>query len=109
MTLLKTVGFPDVALVGMGSPSSKVSAVQRYDAETLLLTVTVFRLKSARDAASRSGYALALGALYRYTGGMGSPQHLSTCLGVLFTLSQDSTSPEVQVGPVCSGQVKTST
>ncbi|XP_074517821.1 HEAT repeat-containing protein 5A [Sebastes fasciatus] len=54
------------------------------------------RLKTARDAASCSGYALALGALYRYTGGIGSPQHLSTCLGVLFTLSQDSTSPEVQ-------------
>ncbi|XP_056249753.1 HEAT repeat-containing protein 5A isoform X4 [Seriola aureovittata] len=54
------------------------------------------RLKTARDAASRSGYALALGALYRYTGGISSPQHLSTCLGVLFTLSQDSTSPEVQ-------------
>ncbi|XP_028251326.1 HEAT repeat-containing protein 5A isoform X4 [Parambassis ranga] len=54
------------------------------------------RLKTARDAACRSGYALALGALYRYTGGISSPQHLSTCLGVLFTLSQDSTSPEVQ-------------
>ncbi|XP_039459003.1 HEAT repeat-containing protein 5A isoform X1 [Oreochromis aureus] len=54
------------------------------------------RLKTARDAASRSSYALALGALYRYTGGISSPQHLSNCLGVLFTLSQDSTSPEVQ-------------
>ncbi|CAK6980082.1 HEAT repeat-containing protein 5A isoform X4 [Scomber scombrus] len=54
------------------------------------------RLKTARDAASRSGYTLALGALHRYTGGISSPQHLSTCLGVLFTLSQDSTSPEVQ-------------
>ncbi|XP_069008944.1 HEAT repeat-containing protein 5A isoform X2 [Embiotoca jacksoni] len=54
------------------------------------------RLKTARDAASRSGYALALGVLYRYSGGISSPQHLSTCLGVLFTLSQDSTSPEVQ-------------
>ncbi|XP_029973021.1 LOW QUALITY PROTEIN: HEAT repeat-containing protein 5A [Salarias fasciatus] len=54
------------------------------------------RLKTARDAASRSSYALALGALHRYVGGIGSAQHLSTCLGVLFTLSQDSTSPEVQ-------------
>ncbi|CAN9501938.1 unnamed protein product [Ophioblennius macclurei] len=54
------------------------------------------RLKTARDAASRSGYALALGALHRYVGGISSAQHLSTCLGVLFTLSQDSTSPEVQ-------------
>lgn len=51
----------------------------------------------SRDAASRSGYSLALGALQRYTGGIRSPQHLNTCLGVLFTLSQDSTSPEVQV------------
>ncbi|XP_062252890.1 HEAT repeat-containing protein 5A isoform X1 [Platichthys flesus] len=54
------------------------------------------RLKTVRDAASRSGYALALGALHRHTGGISSAQHLSTCLGVLFTLSQDSTSPEVQ-------------
>ncbi|XP_054653379.1 HEAT repeat-containing protein 5A isoform X2 [Dunckerocampus dactyliophorus] len=54
------------------------------------------RLKTARDAASRSGCALALGALHRYVGGISSPQHLSTCLGVLFTLSQDGTSPEVQ-------------
>ncbi|XP_059208691.1 LOW QUALITY PROTEIN: HEAT repeat-containing protein 5A [Centropristis striata] len=54
------------------------------------------RLKSARGAASRSGFSLALGALQRYTGGISSPQHLNTCLGVLFTLSQDSTSPEVQ-------------
>ncbi|XP_060939458.1 HEAT repeat-containing protein 5A [Limanda limanda] len=54
------------------------------------------RLKTVRDAASRSGYALALGALHRHTGGLSSAQHLSTCLGVLFTLSQDSTSPEVQ-------------
>ncbi|XP_057714513.1 HEAT repeat-containing protein 5A isoform X2 [Corythoichthys intestinalis] len=54
------------------------------------------RLKSARDAASRSGCALALGTLHRYVGGVSSPQHLSTCLGVIFTLSQDTTSPEVQ-------------
>ncbi|XP_011618311.2 LOW QUALITY PROTEIN: HEAT repeat-containing protein 5A [Takifugu rubripes] len=54
------------------------------------------RLKTARDAASRSGYALTLGALQRYTGGISSTQHLNNCVGVLFTLSQDSTSPEVQ-------------
>nr|XP_057946007.1 HEAT repeat-containing protein 5A-like isoform X1 [Doryrhamphus excisus] len=54
------------------------------------------RLKTARDSASRSGCSLALGALHRYVGGISSPQHLSTCLGVLFTLSQDGTSPEVQ-------------
>lgn len=54
------------------------------------------RLKTARNAASRSGFSLALGALYRYQGGISSPQHLCSCVGVLFTLSQDTTSPEVQ-------------
>lgn len=55
------------------------------------------RLKTARDAVTRTGHALALGSLYRYVGGISSPQHLSACVGILFTLSQDSTSPEVQV------------
>ncbi|KAM4625645.1 HEAT repeat-containing protein 5A [Polymixia lowei] len=54
------------------------------------------KLKTGRDAVTRSGHALGLGALYRYVGGIRSPQHLSTCLGVLFTLAQDITSPEVQ-------------
>ncbi|KAJ0009197.1 hypothetical protein NQD34_016612 [Periophthalmus magnuspinnatus] len=54
------------------------------------------RLKLSRDAASRCGVSLALGALYRYQGGISSAQHLSTCVGVLFTLSQDITCPEVQ-------------
>uniref|UniRef100_A0A667XVW1 HEAT repeat-containing protein 5A n=1 Tax=Myripristis murdjan TaxID=586833 RepID=A0A667XVW1_9TELE len=54
------------------------------------------KLKTARDAATRSGHALALAALQRHTGGISSPQNLNTCLGVLFTLSQDNTSPEVQ-------------
>lgn len=57
----------------------------------------VFRLKTARDAITRTGHALALGAVYRYLSGISSPQYISACVGVLFTLSQDSTSPEVQV------------
>uniref|UniRef100_A0A667YKT0 HEAT repeat-containing protein 5A n=1 Tax=Myripristis murdjan TaxID=586833 RepID=A0A667YKT0_9TELE len=61
-----------------------------------LITACVSRLKTARDAATRSGHALALAALQRHTGGISSPQNLNTCLGVLFTLSQDNTSPEVQ-------------
>ncbi|XP_077394832.1 HEAT repeat-containing protein 5A isoform X2 [Festucalex cinctus] len=60
------------------------------------------RLKSGRDAASRCGSALALGALHRYVGGISSPQHLSACLGVFFMLSQDVTSPEVQTWSVHS-------
>lgn len=54
------------------------------------------RLKTSRDAASRSGVALVLGALYRYVGGISSSQHLCSCVSVLFTLSQDTTSPTVQ-------------
>lgn len=46
---------------------------------------------------SRTGHSLALGCLYRYLGGIGSTQHLNACVGILYTLSQDSTSPDVQV------------
>ena len=54
------------------------------------------RLKSARDAVTRTGHSLALGSLHRYLGGISS-QHLNSCVGILYTLSQDSTSPDVQV------------
>lgn len=61
------------------------------------MDVMYFRLKTARDAITRTGHALALCTVYRYLGGINSSQYLSACVGVLFTLSQDSTSPEVQV------------
>ncbi|XP_043929761.1 HEAT repeat-containing protein 5A isoform X2 [Protopterus annectens] len=54
------------------------------------------KLKSARDVTSRMGHSLALGSLYRYVGGIGSVQHLNACVGILYTLSQDGSSPEVQ-------------
>lgn len=60
-----------------------------------LAQVSFDKLKSARDVVSRTGHSLALGSLHRYLGGIG-PQHLSSCIGVLYTLSQDSTSPDVQ-------------
>lgn len=46
---------------------------------------------------SRTGHSLALGSLYKYTGGISSTHHLTACVGILSTLSQDNTSPEVQV------------
>ncbi|XP_076062392.1 HEAT repeat-containing protein 5B isoform X2 [Oratosquilla oratoria] len=55
------------------------------------------KLKSARDAVSRTGHSLALGCLHRYVGGMGSGQHLSTSISILLALAKDSTSPLVQV------------
>ncbi|XP_062350328.1 HEAT repeat-containing protein 5A [Cinclus cinclus] len=61
-----------------------------------LAQVSFDRLKSARDVVSRTGHSLALGCLYRYLGGIGSTQHLNACVGILYTLSQDSTSPDVQ-------------
>uniref|UniRef100_A0A4W3GT71 HEAT repeat-containing protein 5A n=1 Tax=Callorhinchus milii TaxID=7868 RepID=A0A4W3GT71_CALMI len=54
------------------------------------------KLKSARDVVSRTGHSMALGSLYRYLGGISSSHHLSACVSILYTLSQDSTSPEVQ-------------
>ncbi|XP_063873685.1 HEAT repeat-containing protein 5B-like [Scylla paramamosain] len=55
------------------------------------------KLKSARDAVSRTGHSLALGCLHRYVGGMGSGQHLSTSISILLALAKDTTSPVVQV------------
>uniref|UniRef100_A0A671MCN5 HEAT repeat-containing protein 5A n=1 Tax=Sinocyclocheilus anshuiensis TaxID=1608454 RepID=A0A671MCN5_9TELE len=65
---------------------------------TVSITLMSFdKLKTARDAITRTGHALALSAVYRYLSGISSPQYLSACVGVLFTLSQDSTSHEVQM------------
>ncbi|XP_069882496.1 HEAT repeat-containing protein 5A isoform X3 [Dipodomys merriami] len=61
-----------------------------------LAQVSFEKLKSARDVVTRTGYSLALGSLYRYLGGISSSQHLNSCIGILYTLSQDSTSPDVQ-------------
>uniref|UniRef100_A0A452TYF0 HEAT repeat-containing protein 5A n=1 Tax=Ursus maritimus TaxID=29073 RepID=A0A452TYF0_URSMA len=61
-----------------------------------LAQVSFDKLKSARDVVTRTGYSLALGSLHRYLGGISSSQHLNACVGILYTLSQDSTSPDVQ-------------
>ncbi|KAG8560615.1 hypothetical protein GDO81_015048 [Engystomops pustulosus] len=54
------------------------------------------KLKVARDVVARTGHSLALGSLYRYLGGIRSSQFLASCVSVLHSLSQDTTSPEVQ-------------
>ncbi|XP_029140007.1 HEAT repeat-containing protein 5A, partial [Protobothrops mucrosquamatus] len=61
-----------------------------------LAQISFDKLKSARDVISRTGHSLALGSLYKYTGGISSTHHLTACVGILSTLSQDNTSPEVQ-------------
>lgn len=63
----------------------------------LLKDIFTFRLKSARDAASRTGHSLALGCLHRYVGGMGTGQHLNTSVSILLALAQDTNAPIVQV------------
>ncbi|XP_072285057.1 HEAT repeat-containing protein 5A isoform X1 [Pyxicephalus adspersus] len=54
------------------------------------------KLKVARDVVTRTSHSLALGSLYRYLGGLSSSLHLASCVSVLHSLSQDTTSPEVQ-------------
>ncbi|XP_040188814.1 HEAT repeat-containing protein 5A isoform X1 [Rana temporaria] len=54
------------------------------------------KLKVARDVVARTSHSLALGSLHRYLGGLSSSQHLASCVSVLHSLSQDTTSPEVQ-------------
>ncbi|XP_060031204.1 HEAT repeat-containing protein 5A isoform X2 [Erinaceus europaeus] len=61
-----------------------------------LAQVSFDKLKSARDVVTRTGHSLALGSLHRYLRGIMSSQHLNSCVGILYTLSQDSTSPDVQ-------------
>ncbi|XP_074249411.1 HEAT repeat-containing protein 5A isoform X6 [Saimiri boliviensis] len=61
-----------------------------------LAQVSFDKLKSARDVVTRTGYSLALASLHRYLGGISSSQHLNSCVGILYTLAQDSTSPDVQ-------------
>ncbi|XP_058396739.1 HEAT repeat-containing protein 5A isoform X2 [Diceros bicornis minor] len=61
-----------------------------------LAQVSFDKLKSARDVVTRTGHSLALVTLHRYLGGINSSQHLNSCVGMLYTLSQDSTSPDVQ-------------
>lgn len=63
----------------------------------MLTDIFISRLKSARDAASRTGHSLALGCLHRYVGGMGTGQHLNTSVSILLALAQDINAPIVQV------------
>ncbi|CAJ0931852.1 unnamed protein product, partial [Ranitomeya imitator] len=64
------------------------------------------KLKVARDVVARTGHSLSLGSLHRHLGGIGSTQHLASCVAVLHSLSQDTTSPEVQVFPEEDIQMK---
>ncbi|XP_075860245.1 HEAT repeat-containing protein 5A isoform X2 [Microcebus murinus] len=61
-----------------------------------LAQISFDKLKSARDVVTRTGHSLALGSLHRYLGGVSSSQHLNSCIGILYALSQDNTSPDVQ-------------
>uniref|UniRef100_H0X8A5 HEAT repeat-containing protein 5A n=1 Tax=Otolemur garnettii TaxID=30611 RepID=H0X8A5_OTOGA len=61
-----------------------------------LAQISFDKLISARDVVTRTGYSLALGSLNRYLGGISSSQHLNSCIGILYALSQDNTSPDVQ-------------
>lgn len=54
-------------------------------------------LKTTKEAVSRMGHSLVLGCLHRYVGGMGSGQHLQTSVSILHSLTQDTSSPTVQV------------
>ncbi|CAH8837758.1 unnamed protein product [Trichobilharzia szidati] len=55
------------------------------------------RLRTIRNPVARAGHCLAIGCLHRYVGGLASRQHLSSSVGVLLAIAQDSSVPEVQV------------
>ena len=55
------------------------------------------KLKTARDASTRTGHSLTLGYIHSLAGSLGSNQNLNASVSLLLTLSQDSASPVVQV------------
>lgn len=55
------------------------------------------RCETTTSIPFRSGYALMLGCLHKYTGSLGSEQHLNTGVSVLLALAQEQSSPIVQV------------
>uniref|UniRef100_A0A3Q0KPG9 HEAT repeat-containing protein 5B n=1 Tax=Schistosoma mansoni TaxID=6183 RepID=A0A3Q0KPG9_SCHMA len=55
------------------------------------------RLRAIRNPIARAGHCLAIGCLHSYVGGLASGQHLSSSVGVLLAIAQDSSVPEVQV------------
>jgi len=66
----------------------------RFTAE--LIQASIERLKTARDAATRTGHSLALGALHRHVGGLGAARLMQTSVSILVALAQDRASAAVQ-------------
>ncbi|KAL1493305.1 hypothetical protein ABEB36_011384 [Hypothenemus hampei] len=62
-----------------------------------LIQASIERLKTARDASSRTGHSLALGALHRHVGGLGAARLMQTSVSILVALAQDRASAIVQV------------
>ena len=75
---------------------AQAGADQRFTNESIQSSFD--KLKSSRDAASRTGHSLALGCLHRYGGGLGlaSSQQLSSSVSILMALGQDTSSAIVQ-------------
>lgn len=73
----------------------QVSGGPKYVAE--LTQICFDKLKTAKDAQSRTGYCLTLGFLHRYMGTLGSNQNINNCISILLVLSQDSANQSVQV------------
>ncbi|VDD83197.1 unnamed protein product [Mesocestoides corti] len=55
------------------------------------------QLRYMRDSYTRAGLCAAIGCLHRFVGGLACGQHLSTSVGVLLAVAQDSSAPTVQV------------
>ncbi|OCT68730.1 HEAT repeat-containing protein 5A isoform X2 [Xenopus laevis] len=81
---------------GVESMARLVQVVDDPTFTSGLVQASFDKLKTARDVVSRTSHSLVLGTLHRNLGGINSPQHLTSCVGVLHSLSQDTTSPEVQ-------------
>ncbi|KAH9415275.1 HEAT repeat-containing protein 5B [Dermatophagoides pteronyssinus] len=55
------------------------------------------KLRTARDALTRTGYSLAIGCIHHYVVGMGSVPQLKNNISLLLALADDHSSPSVQL------------
>ncbi|KPL97673.1 hypothetical protein QR98_0002980, partial [Sarcoptes scabiei] len=55
------------------------------------------KLRTTRDALTRTGYSLAIGCIHHYVVGMGSIPHLKNNISLLLALAEDHSSPSVQL------------
>lgn len=87
-------------LIRYAAAESLGRCVQTINDAKFLSTITqqcFEKLRTARDALTRTGYSLAIGCIHHYVVGMGSVPQLKNNISLLLALAEDHSSPSVQL------------